>query len=74
MTEISDDGLTPAEQLERIGARVAELVAAQQQRWRELRAELDRRRHRHLSTSPSSPSRDRAWLEDYFLAPRLSRC
>jgi polyphosphate kinase len=41
MTELSDDGLTPAEQLERIGARVAELVAAQQERWRALRAELE---------------------------------
>ena len=40
MTEISEDGFSPAEQLERIGARVAELVAAQQQRWRELRGEL----------------------------------
>ena len=40
MTETSDDGFTPAEQLERIGERVAELVAAQQQRWRELRVEL----------------------------------
>ena len=41
MTETSDDGFTPAEQLERIGLRVAELVASQQQRWRELRAELE---------------------------------
>ena len=40
MTELSEDGFTPAEQLERIGARVAELVASQQQRWRELRGEL----------------------------------
>ena len=29
MTEASDDGFSPAEQLERIGARVAELVASQ---------------------------------------------
>ena len=40
MTELSDDGWTPAEQLERIGPRVAELVASQQPRWQELRAEL----------------------------------
>ena len=33
-------GCTPAEQLERIGERVAELVASQQARWRALRAEL----------------------------------
>ena len=48
MTELSDDGLTPAEQLERIGARVAELVAAQQERWRALRAELEAGGDRHL--------------------------
>src|SRR5271167_3353327 len=41
MTEKSDDGFAPAEQLERIGSRVAELVASQQQRWRELRGELE---------------------------------
>ena len=48
MTETSDDGFTPAEQLERIGLRVAELVASQQRRWRELRGELEARRDRHL--------------------------
>ena len=48
MTELSDDGLTPVEQLERIGARVAELVAAQQERWRALRAELEAGGDRHL--------------------------
>ena len=36
MTETSDDGYAPAEQLERIGERVAELVASQQARWRDL--------------------------------------
>ena len=41
MTETSDDGFAPAEQLERIGVRVAELVASQQRRWRELRGELE---------------------------------
>src|SRR5450631_3758731 len=31
MTDKADDGFTPAEQLERIGTRVAELVASQQE-------------------------------------------
>src|SRR5579885_2884265 len=37
MTEHSDDGATPAEQLERIGRGVATLVASQQARWLALR-------------------------------------
>src|ERR1700742_4365171 len=40
ITERSPDGLSPAEQLERIGEGVSPLVASQQQRWRTLRAEL----------------------------------
>src|SRR5437016_9592891 len=36
----SPDGLTPAEQLARIGEAVAVLASDQQARWRELRAEL----------------------------------
>src|ERR1700733_1649461 len=36
----SQDGLTPAEQLEKIGVEVAALASDQQQRLRELRAEL----------------------------------
>ena len=60
MTETSDDGLTPAEQLERIGARVAELVASQQERWRALRGELasggDRHRRRRRSLARATGS------------------
>ena len=66
MTEISDDRLTPAEQLERIGARVAELVAAQQERWRELRAELEAAGIVICDVAALS-ARDRQWLQDYFL-------
>src|SRR3954463_2790239 len=40
MTEPSDDGLSPSEQLERIGRGAASLVASQQARWLELRREL----------------------------------
>jgi polyphosphate kinase len=66
MTELSDDGLTPAEQLERIGSRVAELVAAQQQRWRALRAELEEAGIVICDVAALS-DRDRQWLQDYFL-------
>jgi polyphosphate kinase len=66
MTETSDDGFTPAEQLERIGLRVVELVASQQQRWRELRGELEGAGIVICEVGALS-SHDREWLEDYFL-------
>ena len=59
MTEISDDGRTPAEQLERIGERVAELVASQQERWRALRRRARRSGHRHPRRRRAVPPRAR---------------
>src|SRR6266478_2848417 len=40
VAEISDDGRTPAEQLERVSERVAALVSSQQSRWKALQSEL----------------------------------
>ncbi len=40
VTEVSDDGLSPAEQLGKIREGVTRLAAEQQRRWQELRAEL----------------------------------
>ncbi|MBW4980864.1 RNA degradosome polyphosphate kinase, partial [Marinobacter adhaerens] len=40
ITVPSQDGLSPSEQLVRIGAEVSRLAADQQARWRELREEL----------------------------------
>ncbi len=37
---VSQDGLTPAEQLEKVNAAAIELMRAQQRLWRELRAEI----------------------------------
>jgi polyphosphate kinase len=62
----SQDGLTPGEQLARIGAEVSELARDQQRRWRELRADL----HGEgidLVEAPGLTAQEAAWLEEYFL-------
>ncbi|MCJ2085692.1 RNA degradosome polyphosphate kinase [Methylobacterium sp. E-005] len=66
LTVPSQDGLSPSEQLVRIGAEVSRLAADQQARWRELREEL------HASdidiVEPAALTAEQAsWLEDYFL-------
>ncbi|URD39386.1 RNA degradosome polyphosphate kinase [Methylobacterium tardum] len=66
LTVPSQDGLSPSEQLLRIGAEVSRLAADQQARWRELRAEL------HAAdidiVEPASLTAEQAgWLEEYFL-------
>jgi len=66
VAEVSDDGRTPAEQLERIGERVASLVASQQARWRALRAELASNGIVILDVAELT-RRERDWLQDYFL-------
>jgi len=66
VTEISDDGRTPAEQLEQISERVASLVASQQERWRALRAELTASGIVILDVGDLT-RRERNWLQEYFL-------
>ncbi|MCJ2053225.1 RNA degradosome polyphosphate kinase [Methylobacterium sp. J-070] len=66
LTVPSQDGLSPSEQLVRIGAEVVRLAADQQARWRELRGEL------HAAdidiVEPAALTADQAaWLEEYFL-------
>ncbi|MBV1703266.1 MAG: RNA degradosome polyphosphate kinase [Hyphomicrobiales bacterium] len=66
VTTRSDDGLTPAEQLERIEAQAGELARAQQARWRELRGELAGAGI--VLVEPGEMSKPQArWLEDHFL-------
>ncbi len=66
VTEISDDGRTPGEQLERIGEFVASLVASQQERWRALRSELTSSGIVILEVADLT-RRERDWLQEYFL-------
>ncbi len=67
VAEISDDGRTPAEQLERISERVASLVASQQSRWRALQSELAANGVVILEVGDLT-RREREWLQDYFLS------
>ena len=66
ITTKSPDGLTPSEQLARIGEAVSSLASDQQARWRELREEL-KAASIVLVEADSLKKADRTWLEDYFL-------
>ena len=65
VTSPSQDGLTPGQQLEAIGARVNTLMSEQQECWRTLRAALPEAGisvlHEHELTDD-----ERAWLADHF--------
>lgn len=62
---ISQDGLTPAQQLAAINARVQELMADQQTCWRKLRGEL--REHGVAVVDVAELTEDeRVWLENRF--------
>jgi polyphosphate kinase len=65
-TTPSEDGLSPAEQLTRLGERVGELVASQQDRWRQLRNDIASAGIVIVDVADLSEI-ERKWLEDYFL-------
>src|SRR5712691_12150833 len=62
----SPDGLTPAEQLARIGEAVSGLASEQQKRWRELRQTLAEQGI-VLVDGPEVSKKEKTWLEDHFL-------
>ena len=62
----SPDGLTPSEQLARIGEAVVSLAHDQQQRWLELRPDLAGAGVMLLDGADLKKA-DRAWLEEHFL-------
>jgi polyphosphate kinase len=66
VTEPSQDGLTPAEQLARVAERVARLTSDQQARWRGLREDLAGAGVVLVDPQDLS-AMERRWLEDYFL-------
>src|SRR5881396_3866009 len=66
LTLKSPDGLTPAEQLTRIGDAVGALASDQQKRWRELRQMLAG--HGIVLTEvPEMAKKEKTWLDDHFL-------
>ncbi|EFO29656.1 polyphosphate kinase 1 [Roseibium sp. TrichSKD4] len=67
VSDLSDDGLTPTEQLDRIGAAVSKLQASQQQMWRELRSEIVDYGI-EIVRSEDLTGDDQTWLEEYFLS------
>src|SRR4029077_12222493 len=62
---LSDDGLTPAQQLARVDAMAAELIVEQQATWPTLRAELANSGIAVVEPSALGPD-DRAWLDNEF--------
>src|SRR3989440_5172798 len=66
IVEKSPDGLTPAEQLVRIGDAVGSLATDQQARWRALREDL-RKENVVLVDGSEVTKTEKAWLEDHFL-------
>src|SRR5271156_4300066 len=67
IVEKSPEGLTPAEQLARIGEAVLLLVQDQQAQWLELRTALAQAGIVLVDGSDVTKT-EKAWLEDYFLA------
>ena len=66
ITTPSPEGLTPGEQLARIGEAVASLASDQQQRWLKLRADLAEKGV-VLIDAEDLKKAERAWLEEHFL-------
>jgi len=67
VTELSDDGLTPSEQLQKISEAVRDLQASQQKIWVELRREIAEKGIEILHGATLVPD-DKKWLQDYFLS------
>lgn len=63
---VSDDGLTPAQQLKEINAKASELMTVQQQVWEELRDEMRGNGIEVIDPSEMSP-KELQWMQEYFV-------
>ncbi|MEX0583608.1 MAG: polyphosphate kinase 1, partial [Sneathiella sp.] len=63
---LSDDGLTPTQQLEQVDHKAGLLIGEQNQQWNHLTQEL---RHKgiHVLTPKEITRQEHVWLEDYFM-------
>lgn len=66
INKLSDDGLTPHQQLVSINREVADLAGAQQARWSELHDELAEEKI-YIVDGTSLNRPEISWLEEYFL-------
>ena len=64
---LSQDGLTPSEQLQRVNASASDLMAVQQRLWKELRVELAAAGLCVLDPADITEA-ERPWLEQVFLS------
>ncbi len=64
--EVSPDGLTPRQQLQKINAAVASIAKGQQARWVELQAEL-KKESIHVLTPAELTQADKDWLQKSFM-------
>ncbi|NNJ77436.1 MAG: RNA degradosome polyphosphate kinase [Anderseniella sp.] len=65
VTGLSQDGLTPADQLSSVRAEASELMGEQDKRWHALREELHENRVELINTDQLT-LQDRAWLDERF--------
>ncbi len=64
---VSQDGLTPSEQLVKVNVGAANLMAEQQRLWREIKAEMAGQGLRVIDAAETTDV-ERLWLEDQFLS------
>ncbi len=65
VSDVSQDGLSPAEQLEKVRAHASELMGGQDERWHALKDELRANKLELINTSQLSQA-DRDWLDERF--------
>ncbi|MBJ7544481.1 RNA degradosome polyphosphate kinase [Rhodomicrobium udaipurense] len=66
IVEVSPDGLTPRQQVEKINEAVMPLSAIQQERWNALREDMAKEQI-YMASAKSLSDAERDWLEIYFM-------